>query len=47
VTKTEQIDRHERHPGCRRFLKRRAARMVRRDKDFDGPVRRVFRGYSS
>jgi hypothetical protein len=46
MMKVEQIDRHDHHARGRRFLKKRASRAVRRDKDFGAPLRRVFRGYS-
>jgi len=44
--KVEQIDRHERHAGARRYLKRRRARLARRVPNGEIPVYK-FRGYSS
>jgi hypothetical protein len=43
--KVEQIDRHERHAGARRFLKLRRARLARRVCVDEIPPL-GFRGYS-
>lgn len=43
--KVEQIDRHERKAGTRRYLKRRRARLMRRTPQDEIPAR-TFRGYS-
>lgn len=41
AAKVEQIDKHERRSGVRRWLKRRRARLLRRGRSEAG-----FRGYS-